>query len=110
MSFYYADNKKIKVAGVTFPNNDGESRQEILKQIGFGFKTAILKQTTFEGERAVEVWIDGKQVGYIPRKELNDPMSYFTELTAQIMYFEREDIIFVELSYNANGDPKMSAC
>lgn len=88
----------MRVAGVTFPNPDGESRQEILKNIGFGFFTANLVQTTFENERAVEVWIQGKQVGYVPRADLDNPMSYKQTLKAQILFFDAKGIYHVDLS------------
>ena len=87
----------IKVAGVTFCNNDGQSRQEILKQIGFGWATAYLKQTVYNGERAVEVWIEEKQIGYIPKTALNNKLSYYDSLSALILYFEEKDIYYVEL-------------
>ena len=88
----------INVAGVTFTNEDGESRQQILRDLGFGFHYALLKQTTYENERAVEVWIDSKMVGYVPRKNLDDAMSYAEILRAQILYMEQEDILYVELT------------
>ena len=74
----------IKVAGVTFNNDNGESRQEILKNIGIGWKTARLKQTTFDGERAVEIRVGGKLIGYVPKTQLNNPLSTAEELTAFI--------------------------
>lgn len=88
----------IHVAGVTFDNPDGESRQAILKSFGFGFRYAILKQTVFDNERAVEVWIDSKMVGYVPRKELDNPLSCESLLIAQIGRYEEEDIYWVSLS------------
>lgn len=78
----------INVAGVTFANPDDESRQTILRNFGFGYRYALLQQTIFNNERAVEVWIDGKQVGYIPKKELNNPLSYKELLIAQITAFK----------------------
>ncbi len=75
---------KMKVAGVTFCNNNGVSRQEILKAIGIGFKTAKLRQTVFEGERAVEVRIGGLLIGYIKKMQLSNQLSYERELTAYI--------------------------
>lgn len=91
-------NEVLKVAGVTFPNDDGESRQEILKSLGFGWKLAELKQTTYDGERAVTVWVDGKQIGWVAKDQLGSPLSYEKYLNAQILYFEQKDLIFAELS------------
>ena len=88
----------IKVAGVTFTNENGESRQEILKNFGFGYRYAILKQTTFDGERAVEVWVDSKLIGYVPKTQLNNPLSYEELMLVQIMYYEEKDIYCAEIS------------
>lgn len=77
----------IKVAGVTFANENGENRQEIIASLGLGFKTAKLKHTTFEGERAVEVRIGGKLIGYVPRTQLSNPLSYADELTALVSVY-----------------------
>ena len=76
--------KSIKVAGVTFNNDNGESRQEILKGFGIGWKTVRLKQTVYNGERAVEVRVNGKLVGYVPKTQLTNPMSRADELTGFI--------------------------
>lgn len=89
---------EITVAGVTFANPDGEKRQDILKSLGFGYKYATLVQTTFQNERAVEVWIDAKLVGYIPRKHLNDPISYSEMLFAQIAFSNEIGNYYVILS------------
>ena len=88
----------ISVAGVTFANNDGTKRQDILRNLGFGYKLAQLVQTTFENERAVEVRIDGNLVGYIPRKYLDNPISYNTSLLAQIAYNDVSGNYYVILS------------
>ena len=80
----YKMKDSIKVAGVTFSNPDGENRQDILKTLGLGWKTARLKQTTFENERAVEIRVSGKLIGYVPKNQLTNPLSYETELTVFI--------------------------
>lgn len=77
----------IRVAGVTFNNPDGTSRQELIRNLGTGWKTAKLRQTEYEGERAVEVRISGHLVGYIPKTQLGNPMSEQSELTALIEYY-----------------------
>lgn len=88
----------IKVAGVTFANPDGENRQNILRDFGYGYRYAILKQTVFDGERAVEVWVDSKLIGYVPKKELDNPLSFSPILLAQICCFEEDDLHYVILS------------
>lgn len=77
----------IRVAGVTFANEDGRNRQEIIRNLGTGWKTAKLKQTKFDGERAVEVRISGHLVGYVPKTQLSNPLSYKGELTALVEYY-----------------------
>lgn len=89
---------EITVAGVTFANPDGQNRQDILNGLGFGYKYATLVQTTFQNERAVEVWIDSQLVGYIPRKHLSDPISYSETLFAQILFSQEIGNYFVVLS------------
>lgn len=88
----------ISVAGVTFANNDGTKRQDILRKLGFGYRLAYLVQTTFENERAVEVRIGNELVGYIPRKHLSDPISYSVSLLAQIAYNDVSGNYYVILS------------
>ncbi len=74
----------LKVAGVTFANDNGEKRQDILANIGIGWKTARLKQTVFDGERAVEVRIGSKMIGYVAKNQLSNELSHETELTCFI--------------------------
>lgn len=87
----------IKVAGVTFANPDGTNRQDILKGLGIGWKTAKLKKIKFEGEDAVEVKINGNLVGYVPRTQLSNPLAEMSELTAMVEYYPAK---------KANGDGK----
>lgn len=82
----------IKVAGVTFNNPDGTSRQKILSSF-VGWRTAKLHETVFtpengEPERAVEVCINGNLIGYIPRAQLDNPMSYQSELTVLVSMYK----------------------
>lgn len=88
----------MHVTGVTFNNPDHESRQDILKAFGIGYHYAILKQITFDDERAVEVWINSKLVGYVPKQNLSDEISYSEILCAQIAYNEDSHIYHINLS------------
>lgn len=94
-------NSSFNVAGVTFCNEDGESRQEIIKNIGCIYNLATLVQTTYKNERAVEVHINGKKIGYVPKTELNNPLSYSPTLLAEISVFEenseQKKIYYVKL-------------
>lgn len=82
----------IKVAGVTFSNDNGVNRQKIIAVLGAGWKTAKLKQMMFNGERAVEVRIDGLLVGYVPKTQLKNPMSNERELTAFIECYNKKGV------------------
>ena len=67
----------FRVAGTTFDNGDGTSRQDILRHLKFGDApwaddpddlTATLEEETFEGEPAFAVLINGYRVGSVPKK------------------------------------------
>lgn len=66
----------FRVAGTTFDNDDGTSRQEILRHLKFGDApwadgpedlTATLEETEYEGEPAFDVMVNGYQVGSVPK-------------------------------------------
>ena len=69
----------FKVAGVTYDNDDGSSRQEILKHLFFHdapyadageeYDTEIV-ESFFDGEPALEVHINGYQVGFVPKSQI----------------------------------------
>ena len=82
----------IKVAGTTFVNKDGVNRQDIIHNLGTGWKTAKLKQTTYDGKRAVEVRIAGQLIGYVPKTQLGNPLSHESELTAFVDYYPPKNI------------------
>ena len=59
-----------RLAGVTFDNDDGSSRQAILKDIkasGGGDAELSLEEFEYKGKPAVRVLVDGEQIGNIPR-------------------------------------------
>ncbi len=61
----------IKVAGVTFTNDDGTERQEILEELeGIpGYMVEVeLEPYSYRGEPAVRVFADGQQIGNIDRE------------------------------------------
>lgn len=58
------------IAGVTFKNDDGSSRQAILKDIkasGGGDAELSLEEFEYKGKPAVRVLVDGEQIGNVPR-------------------------------------------
>lgn len=58
----------FNVAGVTF-----ENRQSILKQLDHGrLQSIYFRKSTFEKEPCVEVYANGKMIGYVPKKRLNE--------------------------------------
>ena len=68
-----------KVAGVTFPNDDGEDRQQILKELfdealecGDELYDTELEEYEFEGKPAIRVLFDRKDVGNIPAADVNN--------------------------------------
>lgn len=67
-----------KVAGVTFSNDDGESRQAIIKNIidtkgsnGMWSGPGKLRLISYDNdgtpEPAIEVFVDNKLIGYVPK-------------------------------------------
>jgi len=60
--------KEIKVAGVTFNNKDGSSRQELLRKFDAVDEVAVsLLEHTYKGEAAFHVLVDDEIIGNIPR-------------------------------------------
>lgn len=69
----------LKVAGVQFANEDGQSRQEIIKTLKkstCGIITVDLVETTFEGEYAIKCIEHNsrKLIGWIPKAELKSEL------------------------------------
>ncbi len=69
----------FRVAGVTFENDDGESRQDILRHLKFGDYPwaddpddlfGELFETTFDSKPAIEVHVNNYQVGYVPKTQI----------------------------------------
>lgn len=69
----------FRVAGTTFDNDDGSSRQEILRHLKFGDApwandqddlTATLEETEYDGQQAITVFINDYQVGFVPKTSI----------------------------------------
>lgn len=60
------------LAGVTFDNDDGSSRQAILKDYYArgGEADLDLEEYDYKGSPAIRVLLDGEQVGHIPRRRV----------------------------------------
>lgn len=66
----------FRVAGTTFDNDDGSSRQEILRHMKYGDAPwaddpddlqVTIEEETYEGQLAFSVFINGYQVGFVPK-------------------------------------------
>lgn len=66
------------VAGVTFKNDDGRSRQKILQEADEDSLSyyAELEEYNFKSEKAVGVLINGEMIGNIPRDTLDQYFRY----------------------------------
>lgn len=89
---------EFAVAGVTFKNDDGTSRQSILKRMSKeDFVVTSLGEFEYEGSPAVAVLLDDERIGSVPGKSLPDVLPLFTEgkklssITSDIEDFEDED-------------------
>ena len=69
----------FRVAGVTFENDDGESRQDILRHLKFGDAPYAddpddldgqLEETSYDSELAIAVLVNGYQVGFVPKSNI----------------------------------------
>lgn len=59
-------NVKLKVVGVTFSNDDGTSRQEIIKGLSIHSPLTLRREPTNKFDtNAIAVWSEDKCVGYI---------------------------------------------
>ena len=85
------------IAGVTFNNDDGSSRQAILKDIKArgGDAEVELEEFEYKGKPAVRVLIDGEQIGNIPRSRVQDVLAAMdaglTSASLDVETFRPED-------------------
>jgi hypothetical protein len=60
----------LKVTGVSFPNLDGSSRQEILGNMSDNASISLVREPENEYDpNAIMVMADKKQVGYVSKEE-----------------------------------------
>ena len=92
--------KHYAVAGVTFKNDDGSSRQKILrgfydKETGISTADCWLEEYEYEGEPAVRVMTFEGCVGNIRRSDLSEVREYFdhdvTRMYLDVETFEDDD-------------------
>lgn len=69
----------FRAAGTTFDNDDGTSRQDILRHLKFGDPpwaddpedlSGALEETTHDGRPAVAVLVNGYQIGFVPKNSI----------------------------------------
>ena len=85
------------IAGVTFDNDDGTSRQKILRELKArgGEGEVTLQEYYYKGHKAVHVLVDGKCIGNIPKDRVQEALDLMDkEITAarlEIETFRPED-------------------
>ena len=90
---------RFPVAGVTFRNDDGTSRQKILREIcdGDDFGTALgsLEEYDFEGEQAIRVVTADGCVGNIRKSDLKEASKFLDHMVhhidVEVETFENDD-------------------
>ncbi len=84
---------EVSVAGVTFDNDDGTSRQRLLsgiyKEAEGGGTAATLEEYEFKGKPAVRVLVEGKCVGVIRNADLPQVLPIVRNVEAVILYADR---------------------
>ena len=81
-----AETIRTKVVGVTFQNDDGESRQDILSRMT-GDEEIEIEKTTYNGEPAAYVKWDNKILGYLSAELARDLAARYpnARYTAEIL-------------------------
>ena len=83
--------KEIKVAGVTFNNQDGTSRQDLLRKFDAVDEVAVsLQEHEHKGQPAFHVLVDGEIIGNIPR----DKTKFILDNRAGIAFDDIEIAIY----------------
>lgn len=96
---YEVDRNRINfsVAGVTYKNDDGTSRQSILRDFydkrGYSKRDIELKPYKFENEDAIAVYAKGQMIGNVPREHIQEILSNIR--TIRIYHFR--------VKMNSNG-------
>lgn len=85
----------FNLSGVTFPNDEGMDRQELLRQIDEGvppFENSgaldvKLQPIKFKGEDAIECRVNGRQIGFVPKTMVPDVLAAMKKPDATISGF-----------------------
>lgn len=79
------------IAGVTFDNDDGSSRQQILREIlekGEGDAEVTLDEFYYKGVQAVRVLVDGRCIGNIPKHRVQDVREILDRIISADLHVE----------------------
>lgn len=80
---------EFKVVGVTFDNDDGKSRQKILKEANEGYyHSSALNVTEYEGKPAVQVLVDDEVCGYIAKGKVKEVMELMPNAEKVVVYID----------------------
>lgn len=77
----------IRVAGVTFANDDGSDRQKLLRKIYFGdhpfedkdHLDVQLQRYTYKGSPAIRVLVNGHQIGNVPADQVSEVLDAMSQ-------------------------------
>lgn len=82
---------KTAIAGVTFKNEDGASRQALLKDLkaSGGFDAELhLEEYEYKGAPAIRVTVDGEQIGNIPKSRVAEVSAVLDRLESASLEVE----------------------
>jgi len=94
---------EYKVVGVTFSNDDGTNRQELLRKIKRkeapfkGFINYSLREYSYEGKTAVAVLANGIMIGNVPKENAEN-------IAEHIKYIDK---VFVRVFGGEDGKNKL---
>lgn len=105
----------FRVAGTSFKNSDGSSRQDILRHLKFGDSpwaddpnrlTVTIDETSFDGQLALAVSLNGYQVGFVPKKDI----ATVEEVWQSSEKFRIVDVKIIGGGKTPEGDPISYGC
>lgn len=105
----------FRVAGTSFKNSDGSSRQTILRHLKFGDSpwvddpdrfTVTIDETSFDGQLALAVSVNGYQVGFVPKKDI----ATVEEVWQSSEKFRIVDVKIIGGGKTPEGDPISYGC
>lgn len=78
------DELEFKVAAVSFANDDGRERQDIIREIRAGKEVDItLEEYSYKGRPAIGVYADGEQIGNVPADTVSEVLPVLDSCTVE---------------------------